>query len=189
MGTGPGNDDAREKDDERKGLREVEGRMAEITTNRRVRNRKPITTTMETKGTRGTYTKGGVQQAHTMSNETRIHRCICGTQYQTREHVIKECPEYEDHRPILREADEQMELGVLLGTKEGLEAMAKFLTKTGAFTKTGKKRAPNAKPEEEDADNDEDEERWWRRMEGDGETPHGSVEEDERGDRGEGLEE
>ena len=92
-------------------------------------------------------------------------RCTCGTRFQTREHVIKECPKYEEHRHILKGADNQMELGVLLGTKKGLEAMAKFLAKTGAFSKTGNNRETKAKPREDDVENDEDEERWWERME------------------------
>ncbi|KAG5722051.1 hypothetical protein E4T56_gene6338 [Termitomyces sp. T112] len=91
--------------------------------------------------------------------------CICGERYQTREHVIKTCPQYEGHRYILRKADEHLELGRLLGTKEGLEAMTKFLEKTGAFTKTGTKRKQKETPTEEDDENNEEEGRWWQRME------------------------
>ncbi|KAG5351633.1 hypothetical protein C0989_005477, partial [Termitomyces sp. Mn162] len=61
---------------------------------------------------------------------------------------------------------EQLELGKLLGTKEGLEAMAKFLQKTGALTKTGTKCRKKEKPTKEDDGNDQEEERWWQRMEG-----------------------
>lgn len=92
-------------------------------------------------------------------------RCTCGARFQTREHVIKDCPKHEEHRYILEEADAQMELGVLLGTKKGLEAMAKFLARTGAFTKTGKIREERTTPEENNDENDEEEGRWWERME------------------------
>ncbi|KAG6883436.1 hypothetical protein C0993_006189, partial [Termitomyces sp. T159_Od127] len=83
--------------------------------------------------------------------------------------------------------DEHLELGRLLGTKEGLEAMAKFLEKTGAFTKTGTKHKQGTKPTEEDKENDEDEERWWRCMEGERDGTHGLVEGEGEG-RSEGTE-
>ncbi|KNZ73023.1 hypothetical protein J132_01408 [Termitomyces sp. J132] len=105
--------------------------------------------------------------------------CTCGGGLQTREHILQACTNYDEHRHILREADEQMELGILLGTKKGLEATAKFLAKSGAFTKTGKRREQKTTPEEEDNENDEEEERWWRRMEGDREADFGLVEEDD----------
>ena len=68
-------------------------------------------------------------------------------------------------RHILRKVDEQLESGKLLGTQEGLEAVAKFLAKTGAFTKTGTTRKDRTKPVEDDEENAEEEERWWARME------------------------
>ena len=104
--------------------------------------------------------------------------CPCGEQYQTREHIIRECTIYEEHRKILQEADENMELGILLGSKEGLEAMSKFLGRTGAFTKTGKMPAERKRPRLDDEENEE-EERWWRRMEGDREADFGLVEGEE----------
>ncbi|KNZ82139.1 RNA-directed DNA polymerase from mobile element jockey [Termitomyces sp. J132] len=91
--------------------------------------------------------------------------CTCSERYQTREHVIQNCLEYEEQREILREANEQMELGTLLGTKDGLEAMTKFLGKTGAFTKMGHLRPILNELTAEDEDNDEEEESWWNRME------------------------
>lgn len=66
--------------------------------------------------------------------------CPCGQQFQTQEHVIRECLRYEESRDILRGVDEQMKMGILLGTKKGLDAMVKFLNKTDAFTKTREKR-------------------------------------------------
>ncbi|KNZ80900.1 hypothetical protein J132_03599 [Termitomyces sp. J132] len=56
-------------------------------------------------------------------------------------------------------------MGVLLGTKKGLEAMTKFLCKTGTFTKTGYPRALRNKSTAEDNDNGKDKDSWWNRME------------------------
>ncbi|KAG5720557.1 hypothetical protein E4T56_gene6078 [Termitomyces sp. T112] len=100
----------------------------------------------------------GEYYAKFIPNES--NRCTCEDIFQTREHVIKECPKHERHRDILREVDAQLELGILLGTKKGLEALAKFLAKTGAFTKTGEIRKQKQTPEEEDEENEEEEERW-----------------------------
>jgi hypothetical protein len=44
---------------------------------------------------------------------------------------------YEAHRHILTEASEAISLPEILGTKEGITALATFLEKSGAFTKTG----------------------------------------------------
>ncbi|KAG5725035.1 putative 115 kDa protein in type-1 retrotransposable element [Termitomyces sp. T112] len=70
-------------------------------------------------------------------------------------------------------------LGILLGTKDGLKATTKFLEKSGAFTKTGTKRQQIKKPTEHDDENNEEEEAWWRRMERERETTDGLVEEEE----------
>lgn len=90
-------------------------------------------------------------------------RCTCSMRFQMQKHVIKKCPKYKEHRHILEEADVQLELGILLGTKIGLEAMAKFLARTGAFTKTEEACGEKTKPEEHDEKNDDEEERWWMR--------------------------
>ncbi|KNZ75232.1 hypothetical protein J132_03887, partial [Termitomyces sp. J132] len=63
--------------------------------------------------------------------------CICREWYQTRKHIIQRCPRYKDQE-ILRGANEQLEMGVLLGTKKGIKAMTRFLEKSSALTKTGK---------------------------------------------------
>ncbi|KNZ79147.1 hypothetical protein J132_01196 [Termitomyces sp. J132] len=89
------------------------------------------------------------------------NRCTCENCPQIREHVIKCCPKHESHRDLLREVDAQLELGVLLGTKKGLEALAKFLTKTGAFTKMGEVQKQRLTPREDDEENEEEEERGW----------------------------
>ena len=80
--------------------------------------------------------------------------CPCGEFLQTREHLLRDCPRYEDQRYILREASGDIALADILGTKEGIEALTHFLDLTGAFTKSGSQRKPYAAPtlevEEED---------------------------------------
>ena len=88
--------------------------------------------------------------------------CPCGERYQTRERIIKTFPRYEDQREILREADEHMELGTLLCTKDGLEALAKFIEYSGAFTKTGQKRGRQTLPGMDDHNNNEEDDRRWK---------------------------
>ncbi|KNZ77256.1 hypothetical protein J132_05966, partial [Termitomyces sp. J132] len=63
--------------------------------------------------------------------------CICRARFQTREHIIQSCLEYKKHRNIVRSVNEQLKLGVLLGTKDRLEVMANFLGKIRVFTKEG----------------------------------------------------
>ncbi|KNZ77791.1 hypothetical protein J132_03850, partial [Termitomyces sp. J132] len=79
--------------------------------------------------------------------------CTCGIQPQTREHIIRKCPRYNEYRGILEEVDAQMELGTLLGTKKGLEAVTKFLAKMGTFTKTGNRHERKPRPEIDDEEN------------------------------------
>ena len=77
----------------------------------------------------GEYYKGFVPSANPA--------CPCGETTQTREHIIQSCPTYEEYRTILRQASQTLYLPDLLGTKDGIQAMASFLEKSGAFTKNG----------------------------------------------------
>lgn len=72
--------------------------------------------------------------------------CPCGEPLQTREHLLRDCPRYEDQRYILREASDDIALADILGTKAGIEALTLFLDLSGAFTKSGKQRAPYTAP-------------------------------------------
>ena len=63
--------------------------------------------------------------------------CPCGETTQTQEHIIQSCPTYEGYRTILRQASQTLYLPDLLGTKDGIQATASFLEKSGAFTKNG----------------------------------------------------
>ncbi|KAJ6537273.1 hypothetical protein DFH09DRAFT_930974 [Mycena vulgaris] len=88
--------------------------------------------------------------------------CPCGEVFQTREHLLRECPLYEDQRHILEKASRDISLPEILGTKEGIDALAEFLDKSGVFTKTGEpRRQPilptfEDEPDPEDSDEDSD---------------------------------
>ncbi|KAL1667846.1 hypothetical protein GGF50DRAFT_111818 [Schizophyllum commune] len=76
--------------------------------------------------------------------------CPCGESLQTRSHILQECPIYEQHRHILRKVSEDVALAEILGTPKGIDALARFLKKSGAFTKTGHPRAEPRAPRWED---------------------------------------
>lgn len=63
--------------------------------------------------------------------------CPCGAQYQTRKHILFHCPRYDDWRDLLFKITPTEREGMILGTREGVKALAKFIARTGAFTKTG----------------------------------------------------
>ena len=44
---------------------------------------------------------------------------------------------YSEYRPLLRRISPDLSLPDLLSTKKGIRALAQFILKTGAFTKTG----------------------------------------------------
>ncbi|KAJ6544959.1 hypothetical protein DFH09DRAFT_837532, partial [Mycena vulgaris] len=61
--------------------------------------------------------------------------CICGAGYETSAHLLQQCPRCDDHRDLLREVSPTIHLPDILGTKDGIAAFAKFIGKSGAFTK------------------------------------------------------
>jgi hypothetical protein len=64
--------------------------------------------------------------------------CPCDNEIlKTRNHILRECPRYNRHHRILVKASRALALSVLLGTKDGIEALAEFLIKSGAFSRTG----------------------------------------------------
>ncbi|KAJ7832995.1 hypothetical protein B0H13DRAFT_2428992 [Mycena leptocephala] len=67
--------------------------------------------------------------------------CPCGEPFQTRVHILRECETYAWHREILQKVSEDISMPEILATEKGLQALALFLEKTGAFTKTGRPRA------------------------------------------------
>jgi ribonuclease HI len=82
--------------------------------------------------------------------------CDNGT-YQTREHILLSCPLYRSKRQLLEDDDGRItSLHDLLGTRKGLQRLETFLTKTGAFTKTGHPRPSIRAPLLEDPEEDSD---------------------------------
>jgi ribonuclease HI len=94
--------------------------------------------------------------------------CPCGEDVQTREHILCECPSYNEHQYILKKVSRDVGIQEILGTKKGLEALAEFLEISGAFTRNGwpfnKERVlptfsdePNVEIEDEwDSEDDDD---------------------------------
>ncbi|KAG6807714.1 hypothetical protein H0H92_006619 [Tricholoma furcatifolium] len=92
---------------------------------------------------------------------TESTACPCGEAFQTRNHILAECKLYEEHQEILQEVDNDLDTGQLLGTEDGIKALAKFLTMSGAFTKTGTPRErERVKPTEGNDKNDHGKEDW-----------------------------
>jgi hypothetical protein len=77
--------------------------------------------------------------------------CPCGEPFQTREHILRDCPKYQTHRHILEEESRDISLPEILGTEKGIEALIDFLEESGAFTKTWK---PISKPREPSFDDE-----------------------------------
>ena len=63
--------------------------------------------------------------------------CPCGASLQTRKHILLDCPRYDSHRHLLRHQGRPMTVNDIVGTDQGIVALAKFIAATGAFTKTG----------------------------------------------------
>lgn len=61
--------------------------------------------------------------------------CSCGCPLQTRRHIIQSCPEHDLHRHLLRDVVPDLNLADILGTPDGIVALATFIEHTGAFTK------------------------------------------------------
>ncbi|KAF8829680.1 hypothetical protein HHX47_DHR2000357, partial [Lentinula edodes] len=72
--------------------------------------------------------------------------CPCGEELQTREHILRACPKYRDHRYILQKASDDICLKDILGTSKGIEALTEFLDESGAFTRTGGRRPTPTEP-------------------------------------------
>ncbi|KIK50538.1 hypothetical protein GYMLUDRAFT_130730, partial [Collybiopsis luxurians FD-317 M1] len=64
----------------------------------------------------------------------------------TREHILRECPRYEQERHILRKVSQDISLAEILGTTEGIDALISFLEKSGAFTRNGNPRKASNEP-------------------------------------------
>ncbi|EIW79124.1 hypothetical protein CONPUDRAFT_59503, partial [Coniophora puteana RWD-64-598 SS2] len=72
--------------------------------------------------------------------------CPCGAHYQSQSHILEHCPMYDHARHHLHKPGEDISLTNILGTKAGLEGLAKFLKKTTAFKKTTLEHDENEDP-------------------------------------------
>ena len=64
--------------------------------------------------------------------------CPCNNEIlETRNHIIRECPRYTRECNILSKASQALALSEILGTTHGIEALAEFIAKSNAFTRTG----------------------------------------------------
>ncbi|KAJ7080820.1 hypothetical protein B0H15DRAFT_803957 [Mycena belliarum] len=85
--------------------------------------------------------------------------CQYGEPLQTRAHVLQDCAKHERHRGLVREVSEQLSIPDILSTEKGLQALAKFLENSGAFTKTCRPRGDPGHElmlEDDDGDDGED---------------------------------
>jgi len=67
--------------------------------------------------------------------------CPCGEQLETCEHILRECTRFSAYHHILQETSPNILLSDILGTKEGIFALAKFLELSVAFS-VGKLQIP-----------------------------------------------
>lgn len=80
------------------------------------------------------------------------YNCPCGQPTQTRAHILQDCPRDAPHRHVLRAASRTIDLPTVLGTKDGITALATFIARSGAFTKTSATRPVPAEGETEAQD-------------------------------------
>ncbi|KAF8289135.1 hypothetical protein DL93DRAFT_2123290, partial [Clavulina sp. PMI_390] len=58
--------------------------------------------------------------------------CPCGA-FQTRNHILPNCPRFDDFRPILKDKKGRIDLEDLLGTSKGCKRLIRFIKFTRAF--------------------------------------------------------
>jgi len=66
---------------------------------------------------------------------TESASCPCGDPQQTRAHILTDCFIYDAHRHHLRAVSRTLSLPVILSTKSGLGALAKFVTGSHTFSR------------------------------------------------------
>jgi hypothetical protein len=73
-----------------------------------------------------------------LPNSPDPHTCPCDDDTpESRAHIILDCPRYAQHRDILEKASKHLALPTILGTSKGISALAEFIQKSGAFSRTG----------------------------------------------------
>ena len=98
------------------------------------------------------HTLGVVTQAQTghgyFGKYYQIHNirepidCPCGAELQTREHILFECDIHEEYWHIIDEGTSDHKLATILGTKTGIDALAKFVRGSRAFQKQKAQATP-----------------------------------------------
>ena len=63
--------------------------------------------------------------------------CSCGEEIQTQKHILDTCPQYENHHQILHNVSSSIYMPDILGTKQSIAVLSKFLERIDAFTKNG----------------------------------------------------
>jgi len=63
--------------------------------------------------------------------------CPYGEEIQTRKYIIDTCPQYKNYCQILRNVSNSIYMPNILGTKQGIATLSKFLERSGVFTKSG----------------------------------------------------
>lgn len=71
---------------------------------------------------------------------TEPTRCPCGEPRQTREHILRDCPQFTRQRIHLREVSYNIILNEILGTEKGIKALATFIKESSAFKKAALER-------------------------------------------------
>ncbi|KIK57355.1 hypothetical protein GYMLUDRAFT_126059, partial [Collybiopsis luxurians FD-317 M1] len=77
---------------------------------------------------------------HSKYVPTENAQCSCGHRFRAREYIIQSGELHSEYRHIPGKGFESLEPGELLGEEERIEAMAKFIQISLAFTKTGRNR-------------------------------------------------
>ena len=72
--------------------------------------------------------------------------CECGEPLQTREHIIRSCTRYENHRAKLQDDQCELALPELLGSPKGIATLTEIIKESGAFSFTGEKYTPKGLP-------------------------------------------
>ena len=61
--------------------------------------------------------------------------CPCGTDLQTRDHILFKCEIHEEHGHLINKVTPDHKLTTILGTKKGIDALAEFVRESRAFQK------------------------------------------------------
>jgi hypothetical protein len=61
--------------------------------------------------------------------------CCCGECLKTRTHILQDCPQYDDWRPLLLDSEGVINITDLFGTDAGSERTSKFIDLSGVYEK------------------------------------------------------